>query len=339
MTTLKWSNTQKVSGSRSYQHRSPLFLYTPAGLLIYFKKAGEFALVHEELAAWYNQQTSSVATINTAVSFAVSGTVLLDIEAPSVLLAVVIVIVGMMKSWIMYVKYDVLQAGHTTAARAFTFIADKIRDLLAVMADLEPSEVEEEFGGGSEDSKEAGADSCIEGALGVLKQAQARVEGCKKAAKDSKRRMMGEKLESDAVEATDETDAESGLLGEASASQVVLRLRLLYRKAVQFRVAHSLFETKYRRLRVGLAFSHLALSTLTSACMFMGIEGAATNILSIALTGLNTVIQATGFAQREADHTNGRIAWASIQRSFATVLMLQDGKEIRRRFDEVRTFS
>jgi len=36
-----------------------------------------------------------------------------------------------------------------------------------------------------------------------------------------------------------------------------MRLRTMYRKSVEYRLAHSLFETKFRRLRIALAFIHL----------------------------------------------------------------------------------
>jgi hypothetical protein len=301
-------------------------------LMIYYRKAGEFALVHAELGAWYERQSETVSTINTATSFFVSGVVLMGIAVPSIALAIIVVIVGMMKSWIMYVKYDTLEAGHSNAARAFSYIAETIKDLLAVMADLEPQEVAEEFGGGDK-ADMAETHDCVRGALNKYKEVRARAKAIREAAANATK---GESKVRPVGNSGDES-VETGPVGEATATQVVLRLRTLYRRAVQYRLAHSLFETKFRRLRIGLAFAHLTLTTVTSACMFLNVEGGVIDVLSVLLTGLNTVIQSTGFAQKESDHTAGRISWASVQRSFATVLMLYDSKEIRNRFSEYST--
>jgi hypothetical protein len=41
---------------------------------------------------------------------------------------------------------------------------------------------------------------------------------------------------------------------------------------VEYRLAHSLYETKYRQARIYLAFTHLVLSNATGAVLFMGLD-------------------------------------------------------------------
>ena len=311
------------------QDDDPMVVKYTKRLMIYYRKAEEFALVHAELGAWYERQSETVSTINTVASFFVSGVVLIGIAIPPIVLAIILVIVGMMKSWIMYVKYDTLEAGHSNAARAFSRIAETIKDLLAKMADLKPEEVAEEFGGNT--SRLGETHGCVQGALNKYKEVRARAKATRDAASNA---MKGKNK---VCPVGNISGAEGEHVGEAAATQVVLRMRTLYRRAVQYRLAHSIFETKFQRLRINLAFTHLTLTTATSACMFLGVEGGAVDILSVLLTGLNTLIQSTGFAQKESDHAAARISWASVQRSFATVLMLHDSKGIRDRFSEHST--
>ena len=61
---------------------------------------------------------------------------------------------------------------------------------------------------------------------------------------------------------------------DASAITVILRLRTLYRKSVEYRLAHSMVESKIRKLRLKLAFTHLLLSNFTGAVLFLGLPAA-----------------------------------------------------------------
>ena len=73
------------------------------------------------------------------------------------------------------------------------------------------------------------------------------IEDAKEAKENLKERLQGKKV----------TSAEDGEVGKDSQSQVVLRLRVMYRKCVEYRLAHSLYETKFHKLRIRIAFFHL----------------------------------------------------------------------------------
>jgi len=120
-------------------------------------------------------------------------------------------------------------------------------------------------------------------------------------------------------------------VGEAP-SNIQLRLRRMYRKSVEYRLAHALFETKYRNMRINVAFVHLFLSTLTGAVLFLGHAAWITGGLSFILTGLNSFMQAVNLAELEAGHTEGRLVFAGLQRSFATILTLNDRQGVLERF-------
>jgi len=127
--------------------------------------------------------------------------------------------------------------------------------------------------------------------------------------------------------------ADDGVIavGEAPTS-VQLRLRTMYRKSVEYRLAHALFETKFRKMRISLAFVHLLLSTVTGAVLFLGLAAWITGGLSFVLTGLNSFMQAVNLAELEAGHTEGRLVFAGLQRSFATILMLNDRAGVLEKF-------
>jgi len=102
---------------------------------------------------------------------------------------------------------------------------------------------------------------------GALAKA-AKAEAKKKAAEA---KAKADKVSSKAGKPAEAEPADSDDSKDADASAVVLRLRALYRKAVEYRIAHSIYETRYRRGRVGLSFTHLFLSTLTSAVLFLDV--------------------------------------------------------------------
>jgi len=127
--------------------------------------------------------------------------------------------------------------------------------------------------------------------------------------------------------------AEDGVIEEGEApSAVAMRLRTMYRKSVEYRLAHALFETKFRTIRINLAFLHLVLSSLTGAVLFLGLPAFVTGGLSFLLTGLNTAMQSVNVAEIEAQHTKGRLVFAALQRSFATVLTMNNSAGILARF-------
>jgi hypothetical protein len=122
--------------------------------------------------------------------------------------------------------------------------------------------------------------------------------------------------------------------GEEALS-VVLRLRTLYRKSVEYRLAHALFETKFRKVRIALSFLHLVLSSVTGAALFLGVPAAVTGTLSVTLTGLNAALKVLNIAAIEAAHCQGRVHFAGHQRSFATVLTMNTHAEIVEDYPEL----
>jgi len=120
---------------------------------------------------------------------------------------------------------------------------------------------------------------------------------------------------------------------EADARAVVLRLRGLYRKAVEFRVAHALYESRYRRARLCLSFAHLFLSALTSAVLFLSAPQMWSVVLSLVLMGLNSLMQLLGLEAKENEHAQARTAFSGLQRSMATVLILADNSRVKEVFE------
>ena len=66
-----------------------------------------------------------------------------------------------------------------------------------------------------------------------------------------------------AVEGLDHTEpaakSEDGAI--ENTSEVIKRLRLIYRKAIEFRVVHSIYESSYFKAHTALSFVHLVLSS------------------------------------------------------------------------------
>ena len=119
---------------------------------------------------------------------------------------------------------------------------------------------------------------------------------------------------------------------EEVTTKLVERMRQMYRKSVEYRVAHSLFESKFRDLRISLSFFHLLLSSVTGAVLFLGLPPAVSGGLAFALTGLNSAMKAVNLAALEAGHTRGRVIFAGLQRALATTLTLCKNAEVADEF-------
>lgn len=290
-------------------------------LMIHYNKAKEYVLVHSELSAWYKNVNRKVENTATAVSFAIAAVVLFDAggTALALYLAGAVAFVSMMKSWCTYANYDTLESSHELASLGFRGISSEIEDMLCVLGDLKASQVAENFGGAPM-KKESGP---IRKLLNQFKKLDTYV----------RETSPTEALDSVSDRVVDGADAVESAV-EATVPSTKERLRLLYRKALQYRGAHSIFETKYNRLRTLLAFLHLVLSTVTSSAMFMKTPDIVVSTLTSVLAALNTIIGATAFGDMESKHAHGRIAWASVMRSFETTLMLDSDEQIRVRFFE-----
>ena len=57
-------------------------------------------------------------------------------------------------------------------------------------------------------------------------------------------------------------------------------------------------------------------------------------MLSTALTGLGSLQQALDLASKEAAHSQARVVFAGLQRSMATILMLNDNSETAQLFQQ-----
>jgi len=122
------------------------------------------------------------------------------------------------------------------------------------------------------------------------------------------------------------------VLSQMPPSGLVRELRLMYRKSVEYRVAHSLFETKYRKIRILMGFVHLVLTSITGAVLFLGLPEIIALMFSFLLTGLNGVMAAVNVGELEAQHTEARRVFAGLQRYFATVLSLSKKEDIKKNF-------
>jgi len=109
-------------------------------LCIYLRKAAEFKLVHEEMAELYAAKCSNVNSINLAISTTVTMALSTGLGG-TLLPGMATVVAGMLKSWVLYAKYDTLEEGHETASSAFKNITAQITDLLAEVADAPPTKV------------------------------------------------------------------------------------------------------------------------------------------------------------------------------------------------------
>ena len=82
---------------------------------------------------------------------------------------------------------------------------------------------------------------------------------------------------------------------------------------------------------------HVVLSSVTSGVLFLKDDlgpwaGTAGQLLSFALTSLNTAIQAMALADHAAAHTQGRVVFAQLQRDFATILTIEPPDQIALKF-------
>ena len=94
-------------------------------------------------------------------------------------------------------------------------------------------------------------------------------------------------------------------------------------EAIEYRIAHSLNESKLLKSHEYLSSVHLVLSSFTSGVLFLSavIGPSATligKVLSFSLTCLNSAIQGLALSSKAAEHTAARLAFAAIQRQFAT---------------------
>ena len=303
--------------------------------LIYQRKAHEFALVHQELADWYEKFIGTIDAIQTGCSFAL--TVVLFMPTPVALatlidngVAIATLVLGVLKSWVTIAGYDVLQAKHETAARGFGDVEENVTSFLATLADVPGDDLKAAFADPHADDPERGDDAA---------QAKAASKALVSFAKLSPGECL-DKLKEKAggsFEQDNDHSEEEKKDGE-NAGQVVSRLRTMYRKSLEYRVAHALFESKYLAVSAAFSFVHLLLSSSVSAVLFLKriipFSTVISLVLSTMLTGLNTAIGALGLAEKAEQHTAARLAFASTQRNFATTLMLDPPEEIQKRFHE-----
>jgi hypothetical protein len=109
-------------------------------------------------------------------------------------------------------------------------------------------------------------------------------------------------------------------------------IQVLYRKSVEYRLCHELYEAKYTKLRLKLAFGHLTLSAFTSAVLFLDLDPTVSGLASVALTVLTAAMNAVDLAKLESDHQRARLGFACLQRAFATSLMLSTNGDIFNNF-------
>ena len=297
-------------------------------LTLYLRKSREFAIVHGEFAEHYRNLISRSSGVNLLASTLVSAAVLVNLRIPSTLLAIIVLITGVLKSWSLYAKWDSLEANHHNSCRRFEDISDRMENLLAELTSYEKDFLSAQFRSEPSSTSDAGGKNSE--SLGSFIRLDTAM-----AAKMHQKRMNVKSMACFRQKhRTQQITEPVSDVGNAPDS-VRQRLRLLYRQSVEYRIAHSLYESKYRKYRLALAFLHRLVSSATSAAMFLDLHGGVLTVLSLSLTAVNTVMQSVGFAEKEGAHLQARISWASIQRSFGTVLMTAHIDEMKRRFTEL----
>ena len=227
-------------------------------------------------------------------------------------------------------RYDVRQAKHATAARGFGDVEESVMSFLATLADVPGDDLKAAFGDPHADDAKRGDDAA------QAKATARALVSCGKISPGECLEMLREKA-SDTFEQDNDHSEEDKKDGE-SPGQVVLRLRNMHRKALEYRLAHALFESKYLSANTALSFVQLLLSSSMSAVLFLKYlipyAKPISIVLSTLLTGLNTAIGSLALADKAEQHTAARLAFASTQRSFATTLMVDPPPEITKRFHE-----
>eukprot|EP00929_Paragymnodinium_shiwhaense_P100992 TRINITY_DN6371_c0_g2_i1.p1 TRINITY_DN6371_c0_g2~~TRINITY_DN6371_c0_g2_i1.p1 ORF type:complete len:565 (+),score=118.85 TRINITY_DN6371_c0_g2_i1:138-1697(+) len=312
---------------------------------IFQRKAREFMLVHQELADYYSGWIGCVSTIQTSCSFALTIVLYVPLKEIKDLVdncvAVATLVLGVLKMWLTIARYGELQEKHAAAARGFGQIDEKVTSFLAALADVQSDDMEAAFGDRFADDAERADDAS---------KAQAAAATLTKVAKLKPGECLNN-LKAKALEAASKTAGKvTGAAKQESpdhkevapaenTSEVVKRLRLMYRKASEYRVAHTVYESFYLRAHTAMSFLHLVLSSSVSSVLFLkDIIGPLAQPISMALStllsGLNTAIGTLGLVQKAEKHTSARLAFASNQRSFATTLMIDKPDEIASRFSE-----
>lgn len=389
-------------------------------MAIYLRRAHEFVLVNEELYAGYQKKRflidKGVLAIGAAVTYCLS------IGFGGAWPGLATVIAGVLKSWGLYSKYDLLEQSHFASMKSFEVIRDSCSKIIAGIAECDEEKVFELVDGGEAAAaklRKAQDDVALDNQAAAA--AEAETEALGKPWKDMTTKEKITKVKATAKEYKLKAEAfvqklkalkegkldaqkaltlsvEDGVTEGATPPQVKQRLRVrffslmrvvalkkallvlvppecmfflcllfplpypacftrflrpspflslslflyaptflhgtstnqqvLYRKSVEYRLCHELYEAKYTKLRLKLAFGHLTLSSFTSAVLFLDLDPTVSGLASVALTALTAAMNAVDLAKLESDHQRARLGFASLQRAFATSLMLSTNDDI-----------
>jgi len=326
-------------------------LRTLKRLAIYMRRAYEFVLVNEELSAWYITANETIDTCTLAISAIVTAAVFWNFGGP-LLPGMATLASGMIKSWSLYATYDVLYEAHRNSAASFQEIVETIQSIIYSIAELDTDEEKERVlmmvDGGKQSAAAAAAEQAGETPAAEVKaframfwreraaflkdKGAAAVAAVQEAAKNTKslkaevKRLVGMKPKS-LIFSPEDLDTE-----DCAPDEIKRKLRILYRKSVEYRLAHSMFETKFRKMRLALAFAHLFLSSLTSALLFLDIHYGLATLAALSVTVVGFLLKNLDLGALEIAHGDGRTFFSGLQRQFATVLMLSGDDAIVQRF-------
>jgi hypothetical protein len=302
---------EKMDNVRSYPHDDEITRYSKR-LLVYFHKAIEFSIIHEELALGYAVLIGRIDTLNlltsVIVTFCASTPAIQEVQSVPAILGVTTFVAGIIKSWVSYAKYDTIMDSHNKASLGFKEITQEIENILE--SKLFPAT--ETMRGNK--SETAFRERMVEigGSAGAA-AINSHFEGAAK-----RRTYFSFSLRGNGAPATVicDDDLEDGTTGGAPAeaisdadieygfdvekcSKAKAKMRLMYRMSAEYRLAHNLYETKYHKLRMVAAFVHLVLASTTAAVLLMPNMETLASVLSFLLTGLNGALKGITFGEME----------------------------------------
>ena len=97
--------------------------------------AGHWAA--QELATWYESTAGKIQNLVLGLTALVSMGLFFDSGIPDVVMGVATVIAGMLKSWSLYARYDLLEQRHRDASRTFADITTECKAIIGSICEVE----------------------------------------------------------------------------------------------------------------------------------------------------------------------------------------------------------